>query len=178
MYSRIKTLIDRFIDWSIGRFIRPYSQVKTIPENRRKIKIVHYAYRGESEGIRTSVKVIASCQAREWLEVEGRGFSPREKVIEYGLSPRSVAITFDQVLRTLREFTWPLLPRGAYTIVRDAVLLEWLQLLPSCGWWAGRKREYRLRDARGSGAQPRWSTGVTTRRGVRGAPPPTVTKRT
>ena len=55
-------------------------------------QIVDYAWRDESEGMRTErqfrrtrPKVIASCWAREWKpEAVGRGFLPREEVIERG----------------------------------------------------------------------------------------------
>ena len=77
--------------------------------------IVDYAQRDESEGMRserqvrrTRPKMIASCRAREWEpEAVGRGFL------------LSVVITFGQVLRALREFAWPLSPRGTYTILSD-----------------------------------------------------------
>ena len=39
-------------------------------------------------------------------------------------------------------------------------------------WWAGRETEYKWRDARGTGAQPRWGPMAKPRQGVRGAPPP------
>ena len=54
--------------------------------------IVHYAYRGESEGMRskrqvrrTRPKVIANRRAQEWEpEAVGREFLPCEKVIKRG----------------------------------------------------------------------------------------------
>ena len=51
-------------------------------------------------------------------------------------------------------------------------LAAWVTLIiAGMRWCAGWGREYKWREARGSGAQPLWGPGAKPRRGVRGAEP-------
>ena len=174
--------------------------------------------RSERQVRRTRPKVIVSCQAREWeSEAVGRGFSlsvavtfsqvlrtlrdfawplssrgvytilSDEDILIDGLSDfnycsayglgfsLSVAVTFSQVLRTLRDFAWPLSSQGVYTILSDEdIVIGGLSDFNYC-WHAvvdETGREYRWREARGSGAKPRWGPGAKPRRGAKGAEPP------
>ena len=74
----------------------------------------------------------------------------------------------------LREFRWPLSPRSVYTILPDEdIEIGGLSDCSYC-WNAGggrRGREYRWREARGSGAQPRWGPGAMPQRGIGGGAP-------
>ena len=125
---------------------------------------------GEREGRCTRSKVIASCRAREWEpEAEGQGFSPRE-----------ITLSRDHLRRSAANFTRVCMTAFASRYVyyftrwgRGNWRLEWLQWvsLVSCGWWAGRGREYRWREARGSGRSPSGVQGRSSCRGFGGRAP-------
>ena len=127
--------------------------------------------RSERQVRRTRPKVMASCRAREWEpDAVGRGFLPREKVIERGnvtagdnfQSPSPSAKCCDLSRLCMTAFV----SRCVYYFIRWEHWnwrLEWL-IIAGMWWWVGRGRKNRWREARGPGAQPC--------PGVKGAEPP------
>ena len=112
---------------------------------------------------RTRPKVIASCRARECKsEAVGRGFLPREKVIERGITftardnfqSRSLSAKCCEFYPSLHD-RFHLEVRIPFYPMRTWKLAAWVTLIiAGMRWWAGRRREYRWREARSLGRSP------------------------
>ena len=101
-----------------------------------------------------------------------RGRRPRDVTVRDNFLSRSLSANCCELYASLHN-RFRLEVRILFYPMRTSKLAAWVTLIiAGMRWWAGRGREYRRREARGSGAQPLWGPGAKPRRGVRGRSPP------
>ena len=103
---------------------------------------------------------------------------PRDVTVRDNFQSRSPSAKCCELYASLHD-RFRLEVRILFYPMRTLKLAAWVTLMiAGMPRWAGRGREYRWRETRRSGAQPRWGPGAKPRRGTGGRSPATVTKRT
>ena len=104
--------------------------------------------------------------------VRTRGRRPRILTARDNFQSRSPSAKCCELYASLHD-RFRLEVRILFYPMRTLKLVAWVtSFIAGMRWWAGRGREYRWMEARGSGAQLLWGPGAKPQRAVREAEPP------